>query len=54
PIPGERDRFRASSGISGHDTGITGHDAGMALYSRRMVLRILQPNGYAASFFDWK
>jgi hypothetical protein len=29
-MPPERDRFRASSGISGHDTGVIGHDAGMA------------------------
>lgn len=42
-VPGKRDQFLASSGISGHD-------AGMMSYSIVMVLRILQPNGYAASF----
>jgi hypothetical protein len=26
----------------------------MALYCALMVLRILQPVGYASSFFDWK
>ncbi len=36
--------------MSGHDAGMTGHDAGTTLYSAAMALRILQPNGYAASF----